>query len=279
MEKKVVIERTYEAPIGKVWAAITNKEQMKQWYFEVDNFKAERGFEFQFSGEGHGKKYVHKCRVVEANPVTKLAYTWSYEGYEGQSLVTFELFSEGKNKTRLRLTHSDLHTFPQDTTEFASENFNEGWKSLIGDSLRNFVETGDITKSIRIRASAKQIWDIVLQPNDQWGLAFGGGAMAETDWTEGSPVIWKDLANNIGANGIVEVHQPEKYLQLHYYDDVHAQAGDPLGEYFEKYSVVPGKDECTLSIEAGRIAKKHIPSHEEAWDKALQMIKERAERG
>ena len=93
MGNKIVIERTYEAPIENVWEALTNKDQMKQWYFDVTDFKPEVGFEFRFSAERNGKTYLHKCRVVESRPITKVAYTWSYEGYVGQSLVTFELFN------------------------------------------------------------------------------------------------------------------------------------------------------------------------------------------
>lgn len=274
----VVIERTYEAPIERVWEALTNKDQMKHWYFEVSDFKAEVGFEFQFSGGTDEKKYLHKCRVVEANPITKVAYTWSYDGYVGQSLVTFELFSEDKNKTRVKLTHSDLDTFPQDLPDFSQESFNEGWKSILGESLRKFVEQGSFTKSIRIHASAKDIWNIVLNPDNQWGLAFGGGATAETDWKEGSPIIWRDIHNNIGANGIVEVHQPEKYLQLHYHDDVKPEPEAALGQYYEKYSVVPDKNEYILSVEIGKIANRDIPSHQRMWDRAISMIKELAEK-
>ena len=141
MDKKMlVIERIYEAPIGKVWEAITNKDQMKQWYFEVSDFKAEVGFEFQFYGGSEEKRYLHRCTIVEVKPLKKIAYTWSYDGYAGQSLVTFELFSEDRNKTRLKLTHSDLDTFPTDNPDFAERNFNEGWNSILGQSLRNFVE-------------------------------------------------------------------------------------------------------------------------------------------
>jgi uncharacterized protein YndB with AHSA1/START domain len=276
--KVVVIERTYEAPIESVWEAITDKDQMKHWYFEVTDFKAEVGFEFEFFAESEGKTYLHKCTVVEATPVTKLAYTWRYDGYVGQSLVTFELFSEDKDKTRLKLTHSDLDTFSKDNPEFSPECFNEGWENILGQSLRNFVEKDGFTKSIRIHASLKDIWNIVLNPDNQWGLAFGGGATAETDWQAGSPIIWRDLQNNIGANGIVEVHQPEEYLQLHYYDDVKPKPGATLGHYYEKFSIVPDKDESILSIEVGKIAKSDIPSHQRMWDGAIGIIKELAEK-
>ena len=38
IDKKIVIERTYNAPVEKVWKAITDKEEMKQWYFDLDAF-------------------------------------------------------------------------------------------------------------------------------------------------------------------------------------------------------------------------------------------------
>ena len=47
--KPLILERTYNAPIEKVWKAITDKDQMKEWYFELDEFKAEKGFKFQFT--------------------------------------------------------------------------------------------------------------------------------------------------------------------------------------------------------------------------------------
>jgi uncharacterized protein YndB with AHSA1/START domain len=279
MDKKIIVmERIYEAPIEEVWEAITNKDQMKHWYFAVSDFKAEVGFEFQFSAESKGKTYLHKCTVVEANPITKVAYTWRYEGYVGQSLVTFELFSEDKDKTRLKLTHSDLDTFSKDYPEFSQENFNEGWESILGQSLRNFVEKKRFTRSIRISASLKDIWNIVLNPDNQWGLAFGGGATAETDWKEGSPIIWRDLQNNIGANGIVEVHQPEGYLQLHYYDDVEPKPDATPGDYYEKFRVVPDKEAYILSIEIGKIGRRDIPYHQRMWDKAISIIRELAEK-
>lgn len=145
-EKILIIERTYEAPIEKVWEALTNKDQMKQWYFEVSDFKAEVGFEFQFSAENEGKTYLHRCKVVEASPITKIAYTWSYEGYVGQSLVTFELFSETAHKTRLKLIHSGTDSFLVHP-DFEKADFNAGWNYILGQSLRNFVEMDSLTIS------------------------------------------------------------------------------------------------------------------------------------
>lgn len=133
-----VIERVLNAPADIVWKAITDKEQMKQWYFNLAEFKPVVGFEFQFEGGTETKTFLHKCKITEVIPGKKLKHSWRYDGYEGNSFVTFELFPEG-NKTRIKLTHEGLETFPA-IPEFAKENFAAGWTDIIGTSLKNFVE-------------------------------------------------------------------------------------------------------------------------------------------
>ena len=42
---------------------------MKNWYFDLPEFKAELGFEFRFYGEGrNGEKYLHICTITEVYP-------------------------------------------------------------------------------------------------------------------------------------------------------------------------------------------------------------------
>lgn len=135
----IVIERTYNASVERVWKAITDKDQMKEWYFDIAEFKAEKGFEFQFSGIGkEGESYLHLCKIIEVIPNKKLKHSWRYDGYEGDSFVTFELFDEG-GKTKVKLTHEGLETFPA-VPAFAKENFVQGWTQIIGTSLKEYVE-------------------------------------------------------------------------------------------------------------------------------------------
>ncbi len=138
-----VIERTFNAPVEKVWKAITDRDQMKEWYFDIAEFKPEVGFEFQFEGGKDDKCYLHLCKITDVVPHKKLSYSWRYDGYEGNSFVTFELFAEG-DATRLKLTHEGLETFPMSNPDFAKENFVEGWTYLIGTSLKEFVEKATV---------------------------------------------------------------------------------------------------------------------------------------
>nr|WKN35242.1 SRPBCC domain-containing protein [Tunicatimonas sp. TK19036] len=141
-EHTIIVERVYDAPIEKVWQALTDKDQMKQWYFTLDSFEPKVGFEFSFRGQGHkGEQYVHLCKITEVIPNKKLQYSWQYENYEGYSTVTFELTEQGK-KTHLTLTHEGLETFPQNNPDFAKGSFATGWNELITVSLSRFLEAG-----------------------------------------------------------------------------------------------------------------------------------------
>ncbi len=141
MESKIfTIERIFKANKKDVWRAITEKELMKQWYFDLPEFKAEVGFTFEFtSGEEGGKQYLHRCTITEVVKEKKLTHTWCYAGYEGISILTYELFNEGDN-TKLKLTHSGIETFPPDITDFAYHNFETGWKHIININLKDFLE-------------------------------------------------------------------------------------------------------------------------------------------
>ena len=138
LAEAVILERTFDAPVGRVWTALTDVDQMREWYFYLKEFKPHVGFEFDFIVEHEGNSYHHLCRVTDVILEKKIAYTWRYKGEPGDSLVTFELFPDG-DKTRLKLTHTGVETFPK-TPAYARKNFEAGWTAIIGSELKQFIE-------------------------------------------------------------------------------------------------------------------------------------------
>lgn len=136
----LIVERSYNAPIEKVWKAISDKDQMQQWYFKFEDFKAEKGFKFQFTGGDKHVQYLHECEVLECDPPNKLSYSWTYVDYQGHSVLTWELTAEGENKTHLKLSHSGLESFPQNNPNFRVESFSTGWNYFVNKALPAFVE-------------------------------------------------------------------------------------------------------------------------------------------
>lgn len=139
-DEAIIVERRFNAPANEIWQALTDNDKMKQWYFDFETFKPEVGFQFQFYGGTEENKYLHLCKITEVIPEKKLAYSWRYEGYPGDSLVTFELFAEGES-TRVKLTHEGVDTFPADKPDFAKESFVAGWNEIVGTALKDHVET------------------------------------------------------------------------------------------------------------------------------------------
>lgn len=138
--KTLTITAEFDAQRELVWRALTERDLMRQWYFDLTEFRAEVGFKFEFwAGEDHGKQWKHLCEVTEVEPETKIGYSWKYDGYSGISYVLFELF-DANGGTLLKLTHSGIDTFPADVPELALHNFETGWNHIINNSLKNFLE-------------------------------------------------------------------------------------------------------------------------------------------
>src|SRR5882762_2242014 len=137
----VIIERVYNAPVNRVWGAITDLEKMRKWYFPtLVEFEPEVGFETMFDVPHNGKVFPHIWKVIEVVLNKKISYEWKFGGYPGNSVVSFELF-EDDGKTKIILTHSKLETFRGDLNpDLEAKNFVQGWTHFIGTALKEYVE-------------------------------------------------------------------------------------------------------------------------------------------
>lgn len=139
MDNTFEIERTFPVSASRVWSAITDPDEMKNWYFDIPRFRAEVGHKFDFmGGSPDGIQYKHICEVTDVVNERKLTHSWRYEGYEGNSFVTWELFPEGTS-TRVKLTHAGLETFPKSNPDLVAKNFAEGWTGIIGKFLADYL--------------------------------------------------------------------------------------------------------------------------------------------
>ena len=138
-KENVLVERTFDVPVSKAWSAITDPAEMKKWYFDIENFEAKVGTKFDFmGGPADGTQYLHLCEITEVKENEKLAHTWRYDNYPGNSLVTWQLIDKGE-QTIVRLVHDDLQTLA-DEPDFAKENFAEGWNHILHTNLKNYLE-------------------------------------------------------------------------------------------------------------------------------------------
>jgi len=137
MSTTLIKEFNYNVPIEKVWQALINKDEMRKWYFpQLQKFEPIVGFKFQF--DDTSAEYQKEWIVTKVAEGRTLAHSWAYKGYQGNSEVIFDIFSE-ENKTKLRVTQTDLESFPNHP-HFKRERFEWGWDNLLGQNLKHLLE-------------------------------------------------------------------------------------------------------------------------------------------
>jgi len=140
IEEPVRIEQSFSRPLQDVWAAITDPDRMRQWFFEnIPDFRPEVGFATGFSVRSPHADFPHRWKVLEAVPMKTLVLDWFYEGYAGDSTVTFAL-EEQNGLVRLTVTHAVEEDFADDVPEFKRSNCMAGWDYFIRRRLTAFLE-------------------------------------------------------------------------------------------------------------------------------------------
>lgn len=80
-DEPIIVEQTFARPVEAVWKAITEVDRMRQWYFApIPAFRAEVGFEVQFTIQSQDRIFPHQWRVIKVEPLKLISYTWKYDG-------------------------------------------------------------------------------------------------------------------------------------------------------------------------------------------------------
>lgn len=140
MNTPITVQFKINAPVEKVWKALTDKNEMKNWYFDIPDFELEVGKQFNFYEPGDEKKYHHQGEILEIIPHQKVKHSWTYPEFSnGKSIVTWEIQPDDK-ETIVTLIHENIDAFNDLGENFSRESFTEGWNGIIGQSLRQYLE-------------------------------------------------------------------------------------------------------------------------------------------
>ncbi len=138
------VKTNINAPLSKVWDALTKPEIIKQYFFGTDTATTwEKGTPITFTGEWEGKSYKDKGTIldVQKNKLIKYSYWSSMSGIEDKPenyvIVTYELSGNDKN-VELSITQENI------PDEKMKEHSSENWKKVLND-LKKLVETNTPT--------------------------------------------------------------------------------------------------------------------------------------
>jgi len=126
---------------ARVWKAITEAEQISQWFdgrmkWEFKPAAGEK-MTFYYNGE-----VIGQGRVVTADPMERFAFHWTPEpGNPTESLVTFVLepVAEG---TLVTITEAGFENLPEEVRQKRRDMNGEGWGITL-DHLTAYLRTGD----------------------------------------------------------------------------------------------------------------------------------------
>lgn len=139
MAEPIVVEQLLPVSRSATWRAITVPTLMRLWYFEqIEDFRAEVGFETGFDVQSGGRVFRHLWQVTEVVPRRVLTYTWRYDGYPGVGTTEWRL-AESDEGTTLTLTCTGIESFPQEIPELTPESCRAGWEYFIQSRLPAFL--------------------------------------------------------------------------------------------------------------------------------------------
>lgn len=123
--------RLFNAPIQKVWDAVSTSESIAAWFMPND-FQPILGHEFKIDAPGYGTSY---CKVTELDPPKRLVFTWGEDW-----VVSFEL-EEQDDKTQFTLIHSGWKVKSVvGAGQDVRDTMEQGWGSFVLPRLQGYVE-------------------------------------------------------------------------------------------------------------------------------------------
>lgn len=145
--------------------------------------------------------------------------------------------------------------------------------------------TRDINRSVVIRAAPEKIWEVLwgIQSYRDWTSSFSESSDVETNWREGSSILFIDRSRSGIFGQIREMTSPRK--MIFEYDgrmadgkkDTESEEAKELRGIKEIYTLDPGGDSCRLTIQTS-LPEKTYDKISYSWDKALDKIKNLSER-
>lgn len=138
-----------------------------------------------------------------------------------------------------------------------------------------------VKRSIEIKAPAKRIWELLTDPGHTVKYMFGCEVVS--DWTIGSPLIWKGAADGVVyVKGNLVALEKEKLFSFTVFDPNAGIEDTPSNYTTVAMELTSGNGSTTLNVTQGDFTgvvdgQNRFLSAEAGWDSVLPRIKELAE--
>lgn len=272
------------ASAEKIWKALTTKEQMKEWYFDIPDFKLEEKSVFNFFETGETKEYHHQCEILEIIEHEKFVHTWTHPSHsKGTSTLSWILENNEKG-VLIHLKHEGIEQFEDAGPAFSEANFEMGWKNILM-MLKLYVNgIRRHTYAIEIDVDASTVWTQLFSKAgyESWTSIFTSGSHYKGNLVAGSRVHLLD-ANGGGMYSDVIFSIPGKLLIFQHIGEMKSFEEKELDAEtenwsgsFETYRLLENEGKTKLTVEVD-LAPEYVQFINEKFPIALNRLKENCE--
>lgn len=139
-----------------------------------------------------------------------------------------------------------------------------------------------------INAPREKVWNALWEDANyrEWTSAFAEGSHAVTDWKQGSKILFLDAKGEGMVSEVADI-RPNEFMSIRHLgivkDGVEDTSSPESGEWsggYENYllQTEDGQTKLTVTMEAVSIPKDFIAYFQNTWPKALDKLKQVAER-
>ena len=138
---------------------------------------------------------------------------------------------------------------------------------------------------IDIQASREKVWDVLWGKDSypKWAAAFSEGSMAETDWEEGSKVLFMDSHSRSGMVSSIHKKKAPEYMEFKHLGVVENGVEDTESEKvkdwagaLETYTLTENNATTHLHVSCDT-AEEYEKMFSDMWPNAMNQIKKLSE--
>lgn len=141
--EKLAVERSVliNVPRQRVWRALTEPEQLEQWYapgcpWEIPALQAGATVKFYNTDTD-----IQLARIEAVEPLRELTLRWQLDDSDpGTSLVNSFRLEEEKSGTRLIVTQSGYESLPEAMRQQQLEQDEQAYTAIV-ESLKTYLES------------------------------------------------------------------------------------------------------------------------------------------
>lgn len=130
MKDQIELSIVVKASVGEVWHALTDKDELDNWWGDGITLEPKKGGRFQEKWEDdQGKAQVASGRVTAITDKKSLTFTWTEKMWPKTAVTecTFEIQEAGPGKAQLTVRHVGWETLPEALRGPVLKDFKTGW--------------------------------------------------------------------------------------------------------------------------------------------------------